>query len=85
MTDDTIRQCWAYSKSGQRCEHPAGHPGNHVIMAEWGDDECATPQPPATAPPPPLPAPLTQTTSKCVACGHAHSGECKCGCHEFIG
>ena len=89
MTD--IKQCWAYNKEGQRCEHPAGHPGNHVIMAEWSDEECFAPMTtplsralgaaPVLAPPPP-PPPAT----KCVACQHSHrGGECKCGCYEFIG
>lgn len=84
--EETIRQCWAYNKQGQRCEHPAGHPGNHVIMAEWTDDECAMPQAPVSAPVLPPPAPLETGPLKCVACSHAHKGgECKCGCYEFIG
>jgi hypothetical protein len=89
---DTIRQCWAYNADGARCEHPAGHPGNHLISKEWGDDECFSPirhqlSPPAPAlpktgmseaPPPP--------PGKCVACSHSHKeGVCKCGCYEYIG
>lgn len=85
---ETIRQCWAHSKQGQRCEHPAGHPGNHVVSAEWSDDECAIPTVIPVAPsvtPPPAPT-LVEAPTKCIACGHQHkSGPCKCGCHEFIG
>jgi hypothetical protein len=90
-----IRQCWAYNKEGQRCDHPAGHPNNHVVMKEWGDDECYSPiihQLPAQATavkenaPIPLPEPLVHEPLKCVGCGHQHKGgPCKCGCYEFIG
>lgn len=88
MTD--IRQCWAYNRDGIRCEHPAGHPGKHVVTAEWGDDECftpGTPKPPIAAPIPAA-APLVATSQpeKCIACQHAHkAGPCKCGCYEYIG
>lgn len=84
---ETIRQCWAYNHRGQRCEHPAGHPGNHVISDEWSDDDCFTPTSPAIKPvvPPPVPV-AAPTAGKCVACSHAHkAGTCKCGCHEHIG
>jgi len=87
-----VRQCWAYSTDGMRCEHPAGHPGSHIVEFTWDDDECAVPvqnpvQVPATPPsaPPQVPD-LVATTVKCVACQHQHKGgPCKCGCHEFIG
>lgn len=87
-----IRTCWAFNSSGQRCEHPAGHPGNHVITATWSDDECFSPikhqlpdisTPAAVHPAPPV---LESGPVKCVACGHQHkAGPCKCGCHEQIG
>jgi hypothetical protein len=91
---ETIRQCWAHSEDGARCEHPAGHPGNHMISKEWADDECFSPikhQLPApelsktgmSAAPIPNPEPLVE---KCAACSHSHkSGACKCGCYEHIG
>lgn len=93
---DTIKQCWAYNIEGQRCEHPAGHPGNHVITAEWTDEECYSPirhqlpQQPMSEPTTGL---VTLVENKapvepaaCVACNHHHrGGQCKCGCHEFIG
>lgn len=41
MTD--IRSCFAYNQQKQRCDMPAGHPGNHAISIEWGDDECYDP------------------------------------------
>jgi hypothetical protein len=89
-----IRQCWAFHKHGSRCEHPAGHPGKHVVSKEWDDLDCATPgefeSQPATlvteksvTEPQPV---LQEKPLKCVACNHAHrNAECKCGCHEFIG
>lgn len=92
MTEQ-IRQCWAYNVAGNRCDHPAGHVGKHMIATEWDDSECYAPsgfqtptavQPPQTQPAPIEVAPVVVT--KCIACSHAHkSGVCKCGCHEFIG
>lgn len=91
---DTVRQCWAYNKEGQRCDHPAGHPGNHVIMAEWTDEECFSPiqhqlpkQAVQSKPEPPMtPISPKPEVTNCVACQHKHrGGECKCGCYEFIG
>lgn len=40
MTED-IRQCWAFNTNYQRCDMPAGHPGNHAITATWTDEECS--------------------------------------------
>lgn len=93
---DIIKQCWAYNIDGQRCEHPAGHPGNHVITAEWTDEECYSPirhQLPvqtATTLPTSGVTVVTETIPEeppaCVACSHRHrGGQCKCGCHEHIG
>lgn len=87
---EEIRQCWAFNRNGVRCEHPAGHPGKHVVTSEWGDDECFSPIKGPVHTPKPLPAALEETVvteaTKCVACGHRHKGgECKCGCYEFIG
>ena len=84
-----VRQCWAFHRDGMRCEHPAGHPGDHVVQKTWNDLQCATPgefeiTPPPAAPIPP--PPVAEEDVKCIACGHKHrSGTCKCGCHEFIG
>ena len=88
---EKIRQCWAFHRDGMRCEHPAGHAGDHVVAKTWNDLQCATPgEFEAPAKPVPLlvpevvPEPVVVT--KCIACSHAHkSGVCKCGCHEFIG
>lgn len=88
---DTIRQCWAYNVAGNRCDHPAGHPGKHMIATEWDDSECYAPngfqtQTKAAAPVVESETAIPATTNKCIACNHAHkSGECKCGCHSFIG
>lgn len=85
-----IRQCWAYNVAGNRCDHPAGHAGKHMIATEWDDSECYAPngfQTP-TKPQPTPPPVVTEipVVTKCIACSHAHkSGACKCGCHEFIG
>jgi hypothetical protein len=43
-----IRQCHSFNRQGQRCEHPAGHPGNHVVSAEWSDEEAWMPSAPGT-------------------------------------
>lgn len=99
MESVEIRQCWAYHRDGMRCEHPAGHPGDHVVQKTWTDLQCATPgeftpSAPATlmtdtsqALDIPMPEPMPAIApNTCVACGHKHkSGECKCGCYEFIG
>lgn len=88
---DTIRQCWAFHRDGMRCEHPAGHAGDHMVAKTWNDLQCATPGEFEIAPKPQLAPPpvVTETpvvVTKCIACSHAHkSGVCKCGCHEFIG
>lgn len=85
-----IRQCWAYSADGVRCEHPAGHQGNHVITREWSDEECFEPitlkRSAVTVAPQPVEPPAPVSLSRCAACGHSHSGGvCKCGCYEQIG
>ena len=96
---EEIRQCWAFHRDGVRCEHPAGHPGDHVVMKTWTDSECATPTNPlqeviaaplstAVAPPsiPLPPPPDPDDADKCVACQHRHKGgPCKCGCYSFVG
>lgn len=95
-----IRQCWAYNAQGIRCDHPAGHPGDHVTMTTWTDEECFSPirhQLPPVALTTPLleksklpsipvpPDPPAADVGKCVACNHRHaSGACKCGCYESI-
>ena len=90
--ENEIKQCWAFHKDGARCEHPAGHNGDHVVEKTWTDIECATPgkfesQPAPLVTEKSVTAPVLQEkTLKCVACSHAHrNAECKCGCHEFIG
>ena len=96
---EPIRQCWAFHYEGLRCEHPAGHPGDHIVTQTWTDLECATPGEfpvperatlvthiaQITEAPMPEPAPVVVVTS-CIACSHKHKGgECKCGCYEHIG
>lgn len=92
--ETAVRQCFAYNIKGERCDHPAGHPGDHAITYAWTDDECAAPslssKAPAPAAPqmpemPPIPEAIPVQTG-CIACSHKHKGgECKCGCYEFIG
>jgi hypothetical protein len=53
-----IRTCFAFNPNYQRCDMPAGHPGDHSITVLWTDDDCWDP---STAAPPiltaaPLPA-----------------------------
>lgn len=84
-----VRQCWAYSADGVRCEHPAAHPGNHVVTREWADEECFEPikinkTAVAVAQPAEPPAAI-EPKPNCVACGHNHVNKvCKCGCYEHI-
>lgn len=92
---DTIKQCWAFHRDGARCEHPAGHSGDHAVQKTWNDLQCATPgefevverSAPATPVTVPVAAPVEVATStKCVACSHNHKGgTCRCGCYEFVG
>lgn len=92
---DTIRQCWAFHRDGMRCEHPAGHAGDHAVQKTWTDLQCATPgefEPtphkvqPALSVTDMSAAPVPTPPTKCAACMHAHrDGECKCGCYSFIG
>lgn len=83
-----IKQCWAFHRDGERCEHPAGHPGDHAIQRTWTDAECATPG--EFAPVPYVPTariaePVITKPEPCVACLHMHvGGDCKCGCYEHI-
>lgn len=44
-----MRTCFAYGPTGQRCERPADHDGDHTVSASWTDDECVTPEHFATA------------------------------------
>ena len=85
-----IRQCWAHDLNGNRCQAKASHRGNHYLKISWSDAECAgaplikiledEPIPYTLPEPPPV------DPSPCVACRHMHrTGECKCGCKEFIG
>ncbi len=87
---ETIKQCWAFHRDGARCEHPAGHSGDHAVQKTWNDLQCATPgefgdQPkPVVVTAPVVQAPVEITS--CVACQHKHKGgECRCGCYEFVG
>ena len=85
---DAVRQCWAFHRDGTRCDMPAGHNGDHAVERTWGDADCAMP---VAAAPQPASSPLetlqiTEQATNCVACSHKHrGGQCKCGCHEFIG
>jgi hypothetical protein len=98
---EDIKQCWAFHRDGARCEHPAGHPGDHTTSTSWTDLECATPgefevverSAPATLVRVPLVeheehdvSAKPEVVTKCVACGHKHKGgACRCGCYEFVG
>jgi hypothetical protein len=35
--------CWAFSKTGQRCELEAGHEGDHSVSFTWTDAEAWQP------------------------------------------
>jgi hypothetical protein len=59
---EDIRQCWAFHRDGARCEHPAGHPGDHAVQKTWNDLQCATPgefgEPERSAPGTPVTVPV---------------------------
>lgn len=44
-------QCFAYNRSGSRCNKAAGHTGDHAVNLTWTDDECFTPKAAITASP----------------------------------
>jgi hypothetical protein len=83
-----FRQCWAYYDSN-RCSLRAGHQGDHVRKITWTDADCqGAPLIEVLAvdePVPFIPVQQPNPVGRCVACSHSHSGECKCGCKEFIG
>jgi hypothetical protein len=81
-----IRQCWAFNQKGSRCEHPAGHPGDHMVGIQWTDAACAVPDELKPIPYVPTEKPVVETKPEsCVACDHMHkAGVCKCGCYEHI-
>ena len=99
--DEDIRECWAYSKAGQKCSHPAGHPGDHAIIITWTDDECWKPgagETPKPKPPYTVNIPAVEhlidvdMRPDCEICSHPadmHSnqiGECvACDCKSYIG
>lgn len=80
-----IKQCWAFHKDGARCQHPAGHPGDHAIERTWTDEECAMPGEFTPVPYIPTNKAVAIEPEPCVACTHMHvAGPCKCGCYEHI-
>ena len=88
-----IKQCWAFHWEGMRCEHPAGHNGDHVIQKTWTDKECATPgefeiksAPGNSVTGTSVAEPVSEKKiENCSACNHVHvGGNCKCGCYTHI-
>jgi len=85
------RQCWAHDRHGHRCQKKATHRSDHVWSVTWADEDAYHPVAATYTPVQPVepPAPaldrVVPKAAKCVACGHLHAGECKCGCREFIG
>jgi hypothetical protein len=92
-----IKQCWAFHWEGMRCEHPAGHNGEHVVQKTWTDQECATPGEFLSTPGHSMIGtsvaeyvsdiePVSEKIiEKCSACNHVHvGGNCKCGCYTHI-
>jgi len=37
------KQCYAYSKEGDRCEKKPGHAGDHSVTLTWDDADCYDP------------------------------------------
>jgi hypothetical protein len=87
--------CHAYSVTLDRCDMPAGHPGDHSITRTWTDDECFVPGAPVTLKEHGAPIPYTLPEpgpSRCVLCEHKfHNGKCpamdgefSCDCSEGV-
>jgi hypothetical protein len=38
-----VPRCWAYNKTRQRCDMPAGHLGDHAISVSWSDEDSFDP------------------------------------------
>ena len=91
--------CFAYSKSGQRCEFEAGHEGLHGLTITWSDEDCFSP---TTAPlvvaiggldnPVQRPARAAMIPSViCASCEHDgdmhpdHGACIACDCRGYIG
>jgi hypothetical protein len=87
-----IRQCHSYSKTGARCEHPAGHTGKHYISVEWSDAEAWTPLDSASSIPmgvadgliivDDLPQPVYVGSGMCAICEHPHHPDGVCGADD---
>jgi hypothetical protein len=58
LNEAPIRTCYAFNRTGQRCDMPAGHPGLHSITLTFSDDDMfvpgASPSIPAYIPAPVL-------------------------------
>ena len=79
---DENDRCFAYNKTGQRCEGYAGHDGTHFINLAWSNDECWVPgattitqqvglrTPAAVYPPPPV---VKQDDDEICICDHKRS------------
>lgn len=89
MTQREFRQCWAHDPQGNRCQARGGHKGDHYLKIIWPEEQSkGMPLIQVLAEEPePIVVTLDDTPpAACVACRHNHrSGECKCGCKEFIG
>jgi hypothetical protein len=76
-----VRACFAYSQSRERCDMPAGHPGDHSITLTWTDEECFDPTAPIDMSEyrlpdlnvvRPVPDEEPVVFESCVACDHPH-------------
>lgn len=82
-----MSRCFAYSKTGSRCEKDAGHDGLHTLSVTWDDDECftpSTPPPMPTIPQPAAPVLPPPSAERCEVCDHRMHyqmcpvGDCDC-------
>lgn len=83
------RQCWAHHPDGHRCQKRATHRNDHSWSITWTDSESVGAPLIEIFANEPIPFTIASEPEpdiSCVACKHRHrSGECRCGCKEFIG
>lgn len=87
--EESADRCWAYNKSGQRCEMIAGHDRDHNVVIAWTNDECWVPGTEftriitaATPDPQPVDEPVYVGSGMCGICEHPHHPDGPCGADD---
>lgn len=87
--EESVDRCWAYNKSGQRCELVAGHDRDHSVIISWTNEDVWVPGstievtlqeygvPRITTPMTEHLVDVPKPSGKCVICSHRmHKGMC---------